>query len=184
MDTSEIVAWTREVAHRAKTGGQLEDRRVELKREWPQPLVGSHTKAALQLADRPGRAPARRALPATTPTPTRPVGRQRAAVLTRHRRRDGRESRQSERAGPHGWLWGQKAAEGFGDVGVEHSHIRTVEETVPAGLIDTSTCNTFFNALRARDRLLGGQKLIMWRTFDSQQITCGGARPGRSGIRV
>ena len=35
----------------------------------------------------------RRALPATTPTPTRPRRRQRAAVLTRHRRRDGRESR-------------------------------------------------------------------------------------------
>jgi hypothetical protein len=32
-------------------------------------------------------------LPATTPTPARPRRRQRAAVLTRHRRRDGRESR-------------------------------------------------------------------------------------------
>jgi DNA invertase Pin-like site-specific DNA recombinase len=35
---------------------------------------------------RPGRTPARRALPAPTPAPARPRRRQRAAVLTRHRR--------------------------------------------------------------------------------------------------
>ena len=46
---------------------------------------------------RPGGTPARRALPATMPTPARPRRRQRAAGMTRHRRRDGQESR-------HAWL--------------------------------------------------------------------------------
>jgi len=50
MDTSDIEAWTLEVVHRLKTGAQLEDRRVELKREWPAPPVADYTKAARQLA--------------------------------------------------------------------------------------------------------------------------------------
>jgi hypothetical protein len=33
MDTSQIEAWARQVVQRLTSGGQLEDRRVELKRE-------------------------------------------------------------------------------------------------------------------------------------------------------
>jgi hypothetical protein len=40
MDTSDVEAWTLEVVRRLKTGSQLEDRRVELKREWPKPEAG------------------------------------------------------------------------------------------------------------------------------------------------
>jgi hypothetical protein len=50
MDTAAIEAWTLEVVRRLKTGSQLEDRRVELKREWPKPEAGSYAKAARQLA--------------------------------------------------------------------------------------------------------------------------------------
>ena len=51
MDTSEIEAWTLEVVRRLKTGAQLEDQRVELKREWPTPApVGGYTRPARQLA--------------------------------------------------------------------------------------------------------------------------------------
>src|SRR5258705_481207 len=42
-----------------------------------------------------------------------------------------------QRAGPHGRFGGEKAAGGFGDIGVGYGHTRTVEETAPAGLIDT-----------------------------------------------
>jgi hypothetical protein len=50
MDTSDSEAWALEVVRRLKTGAQLEDRRVELKREWPKPEAGSYAKAARQLA--------------------------------------------------------------------------------------------------------------------------------------
>jgi hypothetical protein len=50
VDTSDIEAWTREVVHRLKACAQLEDRQVELKREWPTHVAGSYTKAARQLA--------------------------------------------------------------------------------------------------------------------------------------
>jgi hypothetical protein len=50
VDTSEIEAWTLEVVRRLEAGEQLEDRRVELKREWPTPQAGSYAKAARQLA--------------------------------------------------------------------------------------------------------------------------------------
>jgi hypothetical protein len=50
VDTSEIEAWTLRVVERLRSGGQLEDRRVELKREWPKPEAGSYSKTARQLA--------------------------------------------------------------------------------------------------------------------------------------
>jgi predicted HTH transcriptional regulator len=50
VDTSEIEAWTLQVVERLRSGEQLEDRRVELKQEWPKPASGSHTKTARQLA--------------------------------------------------------------------------------------------------------------------------------------
>ena len=50
MDTSDIEAWAFEVVRRLKMGAQLEDRRVEVKREWPKPEAGSYAKAARRLA--------------------------------------------------------------------------------------------------------------------------------------
>jgi hypothetical protein len=50
MDTSEIEAWTLEVVDRMKAGAQLEDRRVELKRQWPTPPDVDYPRAARQLA--------------------------------------------------------------------------------------------------------------------------------------
>jgi hypothetical protein len=50
MDTSDIEAWAVEVVQRLKSGAQIEDRRVELKREWPEPEAGSYARAARRLA--------------------------------------------------------------------------------------------------------------------------------------
>jgi hypothetical protein len=50
MDTREIEAWALEVVERVKSDQQLEDRRVELKREWPRPEEGKYHRTARQLA--------------------------------------------------------------------------------------------------------------------------------------
>jgi hypothetical protein len=50
MDTSEIDTWTQQVVERLRSGGQLEDRRVELKREWPKADSAQVVRTARQLA--------------------------------------------------------------------------------------------------------------------------------------
>jgi hypothetical protein len=50
MDTGEIESWALQVVDRLTSGQQLEDRRVELKREWPKPEQGKYFRTARQLA--------------------------------------------------------------------------------------------------------------------------------------
>src|SRR5258708_8551051 len=50
VESSKVEAWTLQVVERLRSGDHLEDRRVELKREWPVQESGTYAKTARQLA--------------------------------------------------------------------------------------------------------------------------------------